>query len=205
MKQEDITETILESSSKYVTRLFKDQQPVWAVYHDLLHTIETFNGCLEIGGGSGLSKDELEIVTVSAWFHDTGYLFTVEGHEERSSVIALDFLQRNEYPSEKINEVINCILSTKISVTPQNLLESVICDSDLISLGQPEYFEKNDLLRLEMELRQNIKISELSWLERSLVFLESHSFHTDYARKNFNLQLESNLSNLRKKIELYNS
>ena len=125
MRQEDKTETILESSSKFVTQLYKDQQPLWAVYHDLLHTIETFNASLEIGGGSGLSKEELEIVTVSAWFHDTGYLFMVDGHEEKSSEIALDFLQKNEYPVEKINDIINCILTKNdiISIfNPQSAL-----------------------------------------------------------------------------------
>jgi HD superfamily phosphodiesterase len=107
MRQEDIKETILESSSRYVTGLFNEQQPVWAVYHDLLHTIETFNGCLEIGGGSGISEEDLEIICISAWFHDTGYLFTVEEHEERSSEIALNFLEKNGYPGHKINKVIN--------------------------------------------------------------------------------------------------
>lgn len=205
MGQQDITATILENSSNYVTQLFKDQQPIWAVYHDLLHTIETFNGCLEIGSGSGLSKDEVEIICISAWFHDTGYLFTVEEHEERSSEIALNFLEKNNYPGDKINTVINCILATKTTVAPQNLLESVICDSDLISLGKSDYFEKNDLLRVEMELRENIKISEFSWLERSLTFLSAHKFYTDYARLNFNPQLEINLKDLQKKIDEYNS
>jgi len=203
MRQEDSKETILESSSRYVTGLFKEQQPVWAVYHDLLHTIETFNGCLEIGGGSGISEEDLEIICISAWFHDTGYLFTVEEHEERSSEIALNFLEKNGYPGDKINMVINCILATKISVMPQNLIEYIICDSDLISLGKQDYFEKNDLLRVEMELRENIKISEISWLERSLSFLSSHRFYTDYAQLKFTPQLESNLLNLRKKIEEY--
>lgn len=205
MGHQDITATILENSSNYVSQMFKDQQPLWAVYHDLLHTIETFNACLEIGSGSGLTKEDLDIICISAWFHDIGYLFTVDEHEERSSEIALNFLERNDYPGDKINKVINCILATKITVTPQNLLESVICDSDLISLGKPDYFEKNDLLRVEMELRENIKISEFSWLERSLDFLSSHKFYTDYARLNFNQQLESNLINLQKKIDGYNS
>jgi len=147
----------------------------------------------------------VEIICISAWFHDTGYLFTVEEHEERSSEIALNFLEKNNYPGDKINTVINCILSTKTTVAPQNLLESVICDSDLISLGKSDYFEKNDLLRVEMELRENIKISEFSWLERSLTFLSAHKFYTDYARLNFNPQLEINLKDLQKKIDEYNS
>jgi uncharacterized protein len=205
MEQQDITTAVLENSSNYVTQLFREQQPVWAVYHDLLHTIETFNGCLEIGIGSGLSKEELEIICISAWFHDTGYLFTVEEHEERSSEIALNFLEKNGYPGDKINTVINCILATKTTVDPQDLLESVICDSDLISLGKSDYFETNDLLRVEMELRQNIKISEHTWLERSLTFLSAHKFYTDYARLKFNPQLEINLKNLQKKIDAYNS
>jgi predicted metal-dependent HD superfamily phosphohydrolase len=203
MQQEDNNQSVFESTSKFVTQLFKERQPDWAVYHNLSHTVETVNGCFEIGNGSDLAEEDLEIICIAAWFHDTGYIFKVEGHEEESSVIALNFLKESKYPTDKINAVINCILATKTSIAPQNLLEYVICDSDLISLGRPDYFEKNDLLKLETEMRKNIKISELAWLERSLKFLSSHNFFTEYAKLNFNPQLESNLITLKKKIDEY--
>jgi len=203
MSQEKKKDSILENTSTFVNQLFEEKLPSWAVYHDLPHTIETVDGCVEIGKGSGITNEDLEILCIAAWFHDTGYMFNVEEHEEKSSEIALKFLNKNSYPLDRINRVSDCIIATKISITPQNLLESIICDADLISLGRPDYFEKNDLLKLEIERRENKKINELAWLKRSLNFLSSHNYFTEYARLNLGSQLKSNLIILRENIDKY--
>ena len=197
--------TILDKSSKYVSRFFEKKLPEWAIYHNLQHTIETVNGCLEIGKGSNLKEDDLEIVCIAAWFHDIGYIYLVEGHEEKSVEICMNFLKSNNYPAIKISKVTNCILATKIINHPKNLLEFIICDSDLISLGRTDYFEKNDLLKLEIEMRSGKKISDEQWLRRSAKFLSSHSYYTEYAKLNFNLQLRENLLTLQKQIVGVNS
>lgn len=192
--------TILVKVSTFVSEFFESNLPEWAVYHNLQHTIETVNGCLEIGKGLNLTAEDLEILCIAAWFHDIGYNFMVEGHEEKSVEICVGFLNLNYYPPDKINKVRNCILATKIINRPENLLESVMCDSDLISLGRTDYFEKNDLLKLEIELRSGKKISDEQWLRRSAKFLSSHNYHTEYAKLNFNLQLKENLLTLQKQI-----
>ena len=197
--------TILNKSSKYVFQYFEEKLPEWAVYHNLQHTIETVNGCLEIGKGSNLTEDDLEIVCIAAWFHDIGYIFNAEGHEEKGVEISLNFLKSNGYPPNKISNVTNCILATKIINHPENLLEFIICDSDLISLGRTDYFEKNDLLKLEIEMRSGKKINDEQWLRRSAKFLSSHNYYTEYAKLNFNLQLRENFLTLQKQIVGVNS
>jgi predicted metal-dependent HD superfamily phosphohydrolase len=192
--------TILDKSSKYVSQFFEEQLPKWAVYHNLQHTIETVNGCLEIGNGSNLREDDLEILNVAAWFHDIGYIFKTEGHEEKSVEIALNFLKSIDYPTNNIEKVTNCILATKIINHPKNLLEFIICDADLISLGRTDYFEKNDLLKLEIEMRSGKKISDEQWLRRSAKFLSSHNYYTEYSKLNFNPQRGENLLTLQKQI-----
>jgi predicted metal-dependent HD superfamily phosphohydrolase len=192
--------TILDKSSKFVSQFFEEKLPEWAVYHNLQHTIETVNGCLEIGKGSNLTEDDLEVVCIAAWFHDIGYIFNAEGHEEKSAEISLKFLRSNDYPNINISKVTDCILATKIINHPKNLLEFIICDSDLISLGRTDYFEKNDLLKLEIEMRSGKKISDEQWLRRSAKFLSSHNYYTEYAKLNFSLQLRENLLTLQKQI-----
>ena len=87
-------------------------------------------------------------------------------------------------------------MATKISNQPKNILESVICDADLISLAKPDYLEKNNLLKSETELRENKKLGELDWLKRSLNFLSTHQYYTEYAQKNYDHQLKANIQNL---------
>ncbi len=204
MHQSNSSVKLKENIAGYVTKLFKEKLPKWAIYHDLWHTLETVEGCNEIGKGSGLLEQDLEILYIAAWFHDTGYIFKVIGHEEKSSELAFEFLNANNFQSDKINKVIDCIMATKITIQPKNLIESVICDADLISLGRPDYFEKNNLLKSETELRKNIKIEELQWLKRSFDFLSVHKFSTEYARKYYEHQQKMNIQKLKELIEKYN-
>ena len=85
--------TLLQKTSKFVTQLFEKELPNWAVYHDLNHTLETVEGCLEIGKGSDLNDEDLEILLIAAWFHDTGYTLSWVNHEERSAAMAKKFLR----------------------------------------------------------------------------------------------------------------
>jgi len=192
--------SIIDKSSNYVTQFFEKNLPDWAVYHNLQHTIETVEGCLEIGKESNLKEGELEIVCIAAWFHDIGYISKVEGHEEKSVESSLKFLQSNGYPSNKINKVTNCILDTRIATIPKDLPGFVICDADLISLGRKDYFEKNDLLKLEIEMRTGKKINNEQWLRRSAKFLSSHNFYSEYSKINFGPQLKENIITLQKQI-----
>lgn len=203
MHKEEKEKLVLENTERFVIQLFKEHLPGWALYHDLSHTIDTVQSCIEIGKESGLTEDDLEQLIIAAWFHDVGYIYKVDGHEEKSSEIASDFLKSIDYPTDKIEIVINCILATKVSIIPKNLIESVICDSDLVSLGSIDYFRKNNLLKDETELREGRKIIEVDWLQRSLKFLSEHRYYTDYARLKFGSQLENNILRLREMIGKY--
>lgn len=200
MYQKKSDKNLREDISKYVTELFKENLPAGTVYHDLSHTLDTVKACKDIGKGSGLSEEDLEILYIAAWFHDTGYVYQADGHEEKSSNIASEFLNSKKYPKEKINKVIGCIMATKMSSHPNNLVDSIICDADLISLGRADYFEKNNLLKSEVEQRENKAISELRWLKRSLNFLLSHKYYSEYARQNYGEQLNANIQTLKAKI-----
>ena len=193
--------SILQKSSDFVSEFFEANLPEWAVYHNLHHTKETVDGCLEIGKGSNLTEEDLEIICIAAWFHDIGYIYTAEGHEEKSAEISSKFLKSNDYLPQKINKVTECIIATKITNVPKNLLEFVLCDSDLISLGRPDYFEKNDLLKLEIEKRSGKKINDEQWLRRSIKFLSSHKYYTNYSNLNFYPQLRKNLRVLQKQLD----
>lgn len=200
MLQSNNTNNLSEKASSYIKKLFNEKLPAWAVYHNLSHTIDTVNACENIGKQARLSGEELELLNIAAWFHDVGYLYQTEEHEEKSAEIALNFLRSNNCDKKIIKKVIECIKATNLTISAKNLLGFVICDADLISLGSIDYFEKNDLLKLETELREQRKIGDLAWLERSLSFLSSHTYYTDYAKKNYGPQLNENIKILKGKI-----
>jgi predicted metal-dependent HD superfamily phosphohydrolase len=191
---------VVQLSSEYVHDFISATLPVWAVYHSYGHTCEVVEACREIGTASGLNGDEVEMLMLAGWFHDAGYSIKVEGHEEVGSEMAEKFLAGNKYPRHKIETIVRCILATKLTCTPVTLMEKIIKDADLISLGRGDYIEKNNLLRSEMEVRDKYKFTEAEWLTRSIQFLSSHRYQTEYARENYANQVEKNLRTLQEQL-----
>jgi len=189
--------SITKQIEQFVVDLFRKELPSWAVYHSLEHTTHTVSASKQIARGSKLGKRDLEIVTISSWFHDTGYVFTANGHEERSVQIATQFLQNHAYPPGGIQKVSGCILATRMPQRPGNLLERIVCDADLASLGKRSFFRHNELLRDEIERRDGTRLDEVAWLRRSYRFLFKHRFHTRYARTVLNRGRLANLIRLR--------
>ena len=143
---------------------------------------------------------EIEIVLLGAWFHDTGYTETVEGHEERSAAIAAGFLGKRGYSADRLSAVEGCILATKVPQKPLNLLEQIVCDADMLFIGREKFFHKNDLLKAEMERRSGTVIEQSAWLKRSLAFLEAQGYHTDYCRSQLTQGLKQNVETLRMQL-----
>ena len=96
-------------------------------------------------------------------------------------------------------------MATKINNIPKNGLEKIIADADLISLGQKNYYELNELLKLEIEKRENRKIDNLVWLKRSLRFLQSHKFYTKFAQETLRAGLDKNIDIVKNEINIYNT
>jgi len=192
--------SILRESRAYVRNLLDAKLPPWVAYHDYRHTAETFRACREIGRASRLSPGDLQVALLAALFHDTGYVETVKGHEKRSAAIAARFLRSKGYPVKSVRAVRGCIIATTMPQSPRNLVEAVVCDADMIYVGSKEFFRKNDLLREEIEGREEIMVEPKSWLRHSLEFLKGQSYHTVYCRARLSGGLKRNIATLTKRM-----
>jgi predicted metal-dependent HD superfamily phosphohydrolase len=197
---------IIDKAKQFVSDLFQDKLSPNMIYHNLAHTLDVVNNSRKIGKKSDLSDDELEIVTLAAWFHDVGYTEDYMSHEDKGKAIAESFLNEQNYPQEKTARVLNCIEATKIPQSPQNLLEQVICDADLIHFGQEDFFEYSDILKNEWETAGLKKTSDTEWQKTSVELLSTHKYFTAYARRKFEPQQAINLlkaqKNYKKSLKL---
>ena len=183
----------LHKVEDYVLSLLTERTPIQNIYHNLDHTNDVVQASIEIGVGEKLTPDEMEIVQIAAWFHDLGYLDKIEGHEEISAMYAINFLNEENYPSERTDIIISCILSTKVPQKPKNKLETIICDADLNHIGRKTFFERNDKFRLEHENHAHRKLSDYEWITKTIDFVTRHRFFTEYAILNFSEQKKENL------------
>jgi predicted metal-dependent HD superfamily phosphohydrolase len=191
---------IVTRTAEFVSTLFKEKLPPWVVYHTFDHTAQTVEACREIGSASRLNKSEMEVAVLAAWLHDTGYVESHNGHEQKSADIAADFLKQSGYPQERIDLVMGCILATAIPQRPKNLIEQVVCDADIVHIGKKSLFEKSELLRLEQERIRNGAYSDAEWLNINIDFVANNQFHTPYAKSEFTRRRIKNLVSLQEQL-----
>ncbi len=191
---------LIKNVETYVYNYFLNHETDNLIYHDINHTTEVVKSAEKIGSGCGLSEKEMEILIISAWFHDLGYINSTENHEEESSKIAEKFLTENNYPSEKIEKVKSCILSTKSSFVPQNNLQKALCDADLHHLAKKNFLEQSELLKLEFEKTKSEFHDEKEWYEETLKFMNNHEFYTKFAREKYTDKKRNNILKLKNRI-----
>ena len=175
--------SIVYRAGCYVVQLLREELPADRVFHNVHHTINVVQGVVDIGRAEQLSEEDMEILMLAAWFHDTGHVHTYAGHEERSIELARDWLRGQSYPESKIEEVVRCIHATTMPQQPTDLLEQVICDADLYHLSFPTYDHYQELLREEWRLLLGIEMTDEEWHASNDDFLSRHHYWTDFGRE----------------------
>jgi predicted metal-dependent HD superfamily phosphohydrolase len=192
---------LITQAIAHVEVLFKNRKPDWVRYHTLEHAKAVAKASEEIGVDCGLSGEDLEVVILAAWFHDTGYLEKIEGHEERSVELATSFLGEKGYPQDRIAQVAGCIRATKMPQNPKNLIEQVLCDADIAHLASEDFLESTERVRFEIEHHMGRKLTEIDWLTMNANFVAGHRYHADCARSKYAQGQADNLRVLRERLD----
>lgn len=167
-------------AGQYITRLFAKKLSTDLVFHNFQHTVNVVRGVRDICKNTDVSKEDREILFLAAWFHDSGHTVTYEGHEKESQKIAEAWLREKKFPENKIKQVLACIAATQLPQQPTNLLEQIMCDSDLYHLSLPEYVHLQFQLREEFRRVFEKSYTDEEWMLDNMKFINSHHYWTKY-------------------------
>ncbi|MCD0479694.1 DUF5706 domain-containing protein [Chryseobacterium sp. LC2016-29] len=195
--------SILNKAKNYVENLFKDKLSSVYFYHNFIHTTYAVQKADEIIKHTNLSEIEREKVLLALWFHDVGFTdCNAEGHEVRSAAIMKEFLKKDNFSDEYIEEVSKLILSTEKYHQPQGLLEEIMKDADFSHFASPFYNDSAEALRKEWELTGGMCFSNDEWNVMNVDFLKNkHKYFTDYAKENWEPLKLKNVKKLEKKMD----
>ncbi len=196
-----IENNFFKDVKNYVFELFKTQLKPNVIYHNFSHTEYVANAAYEIGIGEGLSEDDLKIVLLAAWFHDTGFVIGQENHEIESVKIARTYLSEQGMDSELMDKVEACILATDMNKIPVTKLEMVLCDADLSHLGTEAFREKSNLLRKEWEVLCGKVLTDIEWLTTNEQFLGDHTYYTDFGFQKYHEIKQNNWLKIQKELQ----
>jgi uncharacterized protein len=165
---------------QYILDRLDRELPADLSYHSPSHTRDVTAASLRIGKSEGIHGSDLVILETAALYHDSGFLFAYQNHEERSCVIAREHLPGFGYSPEAVDFICETIMATKIPQSPKSLLAQVLCDADLDYLGSDQFYPIGNSLFKEF-LKYGILVDEKAWNRMQVRFLESHAYFTQTA------------------------
>ncbi len=192
---------LVSKAEKFVTGLLNKELPGTFTYHTLEHTAGVVEGVRQIGKAEHLTDQEMVILLVAAWFHDTGFVNSKEEHEEESTRIATAFLIKEGVGKAFIAAVADCILATKSGFTPKTKLHRVIRDADMFHLSNDSYEVNLQNLREEWSVLNDTSYTDLEWNQLNLDFLAKHEFYTSAGKALLTAGKERIVKKIRKKIK----
>lgn len=179
-----------------------DRLPTDLTYHSKSHTMDVYNAVTKIAKSQQRGELITGLLQVAALGHDLGYLNQYKNNEPIGADTTINFLPKYGFTSKHIEIVKNLILATqvividgKITQSPQNELEEIICDADLVSLSfhpeysmeRPTFIEQSLGLKKEIEKYNKTESSNLEWYQNQLNFLMQHQYFTKYAWQNYEI------------------
>lgn len=191
--------TILEQAEQYVAELFSKELNSQFVYHNLAHTQRVVDKVNELAELSNLDDKNRMLLTLAAWFHDTGFINTVKGHEKESVKIAQEFLKEQNLNEEDIETISRLILATEFDRKPETELECFIKDADCAHVSSKDYESYAALLKKEWDTTTDTTYTNVEWLENNIDFINNHKYYSTTANIHWGEIKSKNLASLLKK------
>jgi uncharacterized protein len=172
-----------DAARSYALNRLRNELPATLLYHDFRHTAEDVLPAAErLAALNAVDGEDLQLLKVAAAYHDVGYIEAYWQHELASLRVAAQTLPDFGLAPAQINRVLGMIVATRLPQSPRDLLEQIMADADLDSLGREDYFEMSERLRQELELRGQPRPLH-QWQEAQIAFLKGHTYFTEAARQ----------------------
>lgn len=191
-----------QKAEQFIFELFKDRLNSNYTYHNFLHTQFVVSKIKELSAAEKVSEEDAELLEIAAWFHDSGYAYGDENHEEKSAELAEEFLKGEGVEPEQIQKVKQYILATNLGTVPATKNEMIIRDADCSHVGDVVFETMTEQMRKENELKTGKKITDFEWNRQNYDFLMNvHRFYTDYAQEKWQPSKLKNVFKIRENID----
>ncbi len=169
----DLQEIILDKLEK--------ELPGHLHYHNVKHTIDVVTEVELMGWAEGVGEEEVLLLKTAALFHDSGHIKGYDNHEHLGCLMAREYLPGYNFSPHQIERICELIMATRMPPEPGNLLEKIMCDSDLDYLGRSDFIPVSN--NLYEELRVQNKIGSLNdWNKLQIKFISKHQYFTRTAQ-----------------------
>jgi len=181
-------------------------------YHSAAHTrYDVVRAVERLSQFEGVAGEAFFLLMTAAYFHDIGFIElreeTIEAyrqlnHEALSARIVRSVLPDFGFGASEIDIIEGIIMATHLPQMPHTLLEQIMADADLDSIGREDFWSTSTNLRIELAVFGR-NYTELEWFRFQAKFLNNHSYFTSAAHALRDEGKAHNLQEIRKRIAVY--
>lgn len=196
-----LSEPDWEGVRAYLLERLALELPADLHYHGLHHTQNDVLPAAEtLATRAGLDAEETLLLKTAALYHDAGFMFRYADNEALAAALAGQTLPQFGYRPEQIRVIQALIEATHMPQYPIGMLQELLCDADLDSLGREDFLETSHSLRREIEAYGTF-IPLQEWYSRQLEFITTHRYFTEAARALRDAGKERNIAILQRRLE----
>ncbi len=173
-----------EAAARYAYDKLETELPANLLYHGVHHTKDdVVPAAKRLADSYNLDKEAKLLLLTAAWYHDVGFTVRYDKNEAIGARIAAEALPQFGYNFEQIQAIVGIILATSPPQAPNNLLEAIMVDADLDSLGRDDFMDVATALREEEAIFKNLTRTDSQWFWEEMNFLRDHRYFTDVQRR----------------------
>lgn len=172
---------LIKEVSDEISSMLREDIPQLYSFHNYFHTLSVVKAVNILSFYSDITEREKEVLLLSAWLHDIGYLFDNQDHEEAGAQYALHFLLGKGFSQSTSILVRDAIRKTKLDETPVTKVQMILKDADTYHLSQSDFFVETEKLRLELFNLNTCVCNKKQWALKNLHFMERHVYYSEFA------------------------
>ena len=192
---------LVQRAQAYIERLLPASLDPRLTYHSLAHTQYVAKQAHLLADTAALGPEDTENLLLAAWFHDSGYLDTYDGHEYKSQARAEAWLQEQGLPAARIKLITNLIRATHRNEPANTELEKLLVDADMSNLAADDYRARAELIRTEWELALDKSYTTPDWAELQLTFMLAHKYQSEAGKERYKKALKANIEDQREHLK----
>ncbi|MGB0367777.1 MAG: HD domain-containing protein [Flavobacteriales bacterium] len=191
-----------QGAIEHILNRLAEDLPSHLSYHGHHHTLDVLEASERIARAEGVSEEDINLLLVAAAYHDCGFLYGHENHEQKGCDVVKSTLPQYGFEQSHIDLICQMIMATKVPQSPSCLLCNILCDADLDYLGRDDFEPVADSLFQELKV-SNIVSDIETWNKIQLSFLSQHTYHTDYGKTQRQPQKSIHLEKIRTIVDGY--
>ncbi len=197
-----LTTELLRETALYIQEYYNSNFTEQYCFHNYNRTMNIVRHCDALASRMELGKQESKLVHLAAWFLETGYCIDYQNAQAKSAELAREYFKAKEVEDEKIETIVECILSTRMPMQAVSPTSQIVCDASMYHLAEKDAHQILNLLRIEYAALSIREFTDEEWIEENSTNLSNHFYFTSAARKLYQKGKNKSLAGYKKNLEL---